>query len=157
MRRKDKEITGFQELVNIIRRCDVCRLGLNGEDGYPYIVPLNFGLSVEGEQATLYFHSANEGRKMELLRRDNRVSFEMDCGHRLVTQAERGYCTMEYECVMGKGRIEFIPEEEKMEALRLLMAHYRKEDFPFDTSAVPETAVYKLTVESMTGKRKKVV
>lgn len=154
MRRKDKEVTGFQELVDIIERCDVCRIAMNGEDGVPYIVPLNFGLSVEGESVTFYFHSAEEGRKMDLLRADSRVSFELDRGHRLVATEGQGYCTMEYECVMGKGRIEFVPEGEKMEALRLLMAHYRKEDFPFDTSAVPETAVYKLTVESMTGKRK---
>ncbi len=156
MRRKDKEVTGFDQLVSIIEKCDVCRIAMNGEDGVPYIVPLNFGLSVEGEQVTFYFHSAEEGRKLDLMRRDNRVSFELDRGHRLVATEAQGYCTMEYECVMGKGRVEFIPEEEKMEALRLLMAHYRKEDFPFDTAAVPRTAVYRLVVESMTGKRKKV-
>lgn len=157
MRRTDKEVTGFDQLVSIIEKCDVCRLALNGEDGVPYIVPLNFGLRVEGEQVSFYFHSAEEGRKLDLMRRDSRVCFELDRGHRLVATQAQGYCTMEYECVMGKGRIEFLPEEEKMEALRLLMAHYRKEDFPFDTAAVPETAVYRLVVESMTGKRKQVV
>lgn len=157
MRRKDKEVTGFQELVSIIERCGVCRLAMNGEDGVPYIVPLNFGLSVEGERVTLYFHSADEGRKLDLMRRDSRVSFELDRGHRLVATEAQGYCTMEYECVMGRGRVEFVPEEEKCEALRVLMTHYRKEDFPFDTAAIPRTTVYKLTVESMTGKRKQTV
>lgn len=157
MRRTDKEVTGFQELVDIIRRCDVCRLAMNGEDGVPYIVPLNFGLSVVGERVTFYFHSAGEGRKLDLIRADSRVSFELDQGHRLAATEGQGYCTMEYERVMGRGRVEFLPEEEKMEALRLPMAHYRKEAFPFDTAAVPRTAAYKLTVESMTGKRKQTV
>lgn len=157
MRRKDKEVTGFDQLVSIIEKCDVCRLALNGEDGVPYIVPLNFGLSVEGEQVTLYFHSADEGRKLDLMRRDSRVSFELDRGHRLVTEAERGYCTMEYECVMGRGRVEFVPEAEKHAALGLLMAHYHGGDTSFDPAAMPRTAVYKLTVESMTGKRKQTV
>lgn len=157
MRRKDKEVTDFREIVEIIKRCDVCRIALNGADGWPYIVPLNFGLSVEGETVTLYFHSADEGVKLDLMRRDGRAVFELDRGHRLVATENQGYCTMEYECVMGRGRIEFVPEEEKLEALRLLMAHYRGEDFPFDRAAVSRTAVYKLTAETLTAKRKQTV
>lgn len=155
MRRKDKEVTDFREMVKIIQGCDVCRIAVNGADGYPYIVPLNFGLSVEGDTVTLYFHSANEGHKLDLLRRDSRVAFELDRGHRLVSEAERGYCTMEYESVMGRGRIAFVPEEEKGAALGLLMAHYHGGDTSFDPSAMPRTAVYKLVVETMTGKRKR--
>ena len=52
MRRKDREITDFDEIVSIIKRCDVCRLALNDEE-FPYIVPLNFGLEVRGDQAFL--------------------------------------------------------------------------------------------------------
>lgn len=49
MRRKDREITDFHELIEIMKKCDVCRIALKDEDGYPYIVPLNFGLEVQGE------------------------------------------------------------------------------------------------------------
>ena len=43
MRRTDREITDRQELLDVMARCDVCRLALNDESGYPYVVPLNFG------------------------------------------------------------------------------------------------------------------
>ena len=48
MRRSDREITDFQELITVMRGCDVCRLALHDEP-YPYILPLNFGLEVDGE------------------------------------------------------------------------------------------------------------
>lgn len=57
MRRKDREITDFDEMVKIIKECDACRIALNDEEtGFPYIVPLNFGLDVEDERVYLYFH-----------------------------------------------------------------------------------------------------
>lgn len=154
MRRSDREITDRQEIIEVMRRCDVCRLALNDE-GYPYILPLNFGMEVTEEKIVLYFHGAMEGRKYELIERDNRASFEMDCAHRLVMDEEKGHCTMEYESVIGRGRIEIVPEEEKEEALCRLMRQYRPENAGFNKAAIPRTRVIKLTVEKMTGKKRK--
>ncbi len=152
MRRKDREITAFRELVDIMERCDVCRIALNDRE-YPYILPLNFGLRVlDGERVELYFHGAAEGTKYALMDRDPRASFEMDCDHRLVGDVSHGNCTMEYRSVIGQGHIERIPEEEKLQALEILMGHYHMETFPFDRTAVPRTTVFKLVVERMTGK-----
>ena len=94
MRRSDREITDFNEMIEVMERCDVCRLAFHGED-YPYILPLNFGMEVQDGRITLYFHGALEGRKYELMKRDNRAGFEMDCAHRLVLDEEQGNCTME--------------------------------------------------------------
>ena len=66
MRRKDREISDFDEMIEVIKKCDVCRIAMQGEE-YPYMVPLNFGMEVEDSQVTLYFHGAMEGRKYELL------------------------------------------------------------------------------------------
>lgn len=151
MRRSDREITGFNDIVHVMERCDVCRLALNDE-GYPYILPVNFGMEVSGQQIVLYFHGAMEGRKYELISRDNRASFEMDCSHRLVMDEENGNCTMEYESVIGRGMITEVSEEDKYQALMVLMKHYHQEDFPFSKAAMPRTRVLKLTVESVTGK-----
>lgn len=63
MRKSDREITDFQELITVMRGCDVCRLALHDEP-YPYILPLNFGLEVDGETVRLYFHGANTGTKL---------------------------------------------------------------------------------------------
>ena len=153
MRRADREVKNFNEIVEILEKCDVCRLALNDKD-YPYIVPLNFGMTVENGIIRLYFHSALEGTKLDLIRRDNRASFEADCEHKLVTDEEHGSCTMNYESVIGRGIIEFVPDEEKFAALKILMKHYHKEEFPFNEKVVPRTAVFKLTVIEMTGKRR---
>ena len=82
MRRKDRQIINFNEIYDIIMRCDICRIALNNE-GYPYILPLNFGVSVENEKLVFYFHSALEGKKLELIEKDNRAGFELDCSHEL--------------------------------------------------------------------------
>ena len=153
MRRRDREITDKQDILEVMRKCDVCRIALHDGD-YPYIVPLNFGLQVENDMPVLYFHGALEGKKYELIEKDNRASFEMDCGHQLILDKAQGNCAMEYESVIGQGYIEMLNEEEKYEALRILMKQYRREDFPFNEKVIPMTAVFRLRVESMTGKRR---
>jgi nitroimidazol reductase NimA-like FMN-containing flavoprotein (pyridoxamine 5'-phosphate oxidase superfamily) len=154
MRKKNREITEFDEILNIMKRCDVCRLALN-DDGYPYIIPLNFGIDISGEKISLIFHSALEGRKIDLIKNDNRASFEMDCGHMLQYFEDKGYCTMAYESVTGYGRIRILSEDEKHEALKKLMAHYHPgKDTYFNPAAISRTLVYALDVEQLTGKRK---
>ena len=152
MRRNDRQITDFIEIVEVIKRCDVCRIAFN-DAGYPYMIPLNFGMKMEGEQIILYFHGAGEGKKYELLGRDNRVSFEMDCSHKLVADREGCRCTMGYESIVGRGRMEIVEGEEKQEALRALMRQYHEEEFPFRQEVAELTTVMKLTVEDVTGKR----
>lgn len=154
MRRSDREIKDRDAIIRVMEKCDVCRLAIHDTD-YPYILPLNFGIRMEDEKIVLYFHGADKGTKYELLRRDNRVSFEMDCAHRLVTDEEQGTCTMEYESVIGKGRMEFVTEEEKYEALCVLMRQYHREDFAFDEAVIPKTTVMRLVVEDVTGKQRK--
>lgn len=155
MRRSDREVRDFDEMVEIIGRCDVCRIALNDND-YPYILPLNFGMEVVDGSVILYFHGAVEGRKYEIIKKDNRASFEMDCAHKLILDEEQKNCTMEYESVIGNGIIEEIDgENEKIAALRILMKQYRSEDFQFNPDVVPMTRILKLTVKNMTGKRRK--
>ncbi|MCD8386974.1 MAG: pyridoxamine 5'-phosphate oxidase family protein [Bacteroidales bacterium] len=154
MRRTDREVTDLKEIQRIIAECDVCRLGLKDLDGYPYILPLNFGYKFEEERTTFYFHSAMEGKKQELLAADCHVAFEMDCRHLLHSDRRIGRCTMHYQSVMGRGHVSFITDEaEKLHALTLLTDRYHPEDhFDFNTAAIPRTSVYKLEVENLTAK-----
>lgn len=152
MRRKDREITGLENLTAVMEQCSVCRLALNGEDGWPYVVPLNFGFTVRAGRVELYFHGAMEGTKNRLMARDNRAAFEMDRAGELVTDPDRGSCTMRYESIMGRGHIEEIPDEDREEALNILLAHYYLENFPYNPAMAKRTKVYKLVVEELTGK-----
>lgn len=152
MRRSDREIKDKDAMIKVMEQCDVCRLAFHDGD-YPYILPLNFGMKVEEDGAVVcYFHGASEGKKYDLMEKDNRVGFEMDRAHRLVLDEEQGSCAMEYESIVGTGHMEMVPDEEKYEALCILMKHYHKEDFPFNKAMMPQTRVFKLVVEQMTGK-----
>lgn len=153
MRRSDREIKDFEEIVEVIKKCEICRLALNDEE-YPYILPLNFGMQLENGKIVFYFHGATEGKKYELIARNNKASFEMDCSTKLVTILEDGNCTMEYESVIGQGTVEILPDEEKERALDILMKHYHKEDFPYNKAVIPRTTVFKMTVDTCTGKKR---
>lgn len=154
MRRSDREIKDFDEIIEVINKCDVCRLAINDGD-CPYIVPMNFGLNIEDGKVVLYFHCASEGKKLELLKKNNKVAFEMDCGHEFILNDEKMSCTMAYESVMGRGQIQFVEDEDKFAALKIIMKQYHSEDFEFGTKAIPVTTVFKMVVEEITGKRRK--
>ena len=55
MRRSDREVTKFSDIIAIIEKCDVCRLALNDED-YPYILPLNFGINITEDNNLEHYH-----------------------------------------------------------------------------------------------------
>ena len=101
MRRQDREVLQPEQIDAIIESCDCLRLGLNAEDG-AYIVPLNFAY-VPGKPAKFYFHSAKEGRKVDMIGQGAKAGFELDGAHRL-GEAETG-CrhTFFYQSVIGTG------------------------------------------------------
>ncbi|MDR2514119.1 MAG: pyridoxamine 5'-phosphate oxidase family protein [Christensenellaceae bacterium] len=158
MRRSDREITDLARIEEIIRGCDVLRLGLN-DGGYPYVVPLNFGFEMLDGLPVFYFHCALEGKKLELIKNDPRAFFELDRAHRLVLSDDAARCTMEYESVMGRGLCAFIEDEaEKLRALRLLLGQYREGagNMPLRSEAVAVTCAFKLESSQITAKARKV-
>ncbi|MDR1909245.1 MAG: pyridoxamine 5'-phosphate oxidase family protein [Spirochaetaceae bacterium] len=155
MRRRDREITGAEEKLRIIDRCKVLRLGM-AADNQPYVVPLNFGYRWEGGALTLYFHSAPEGRKLETLKKNPRVCFEMDDAQGLLeaeAACDYGYA---YESVIGFGTLEFLEApEEKAYGLRMLMKHQTgRDDFTFGEGQLEALRVYRVRAESFTAKRR---
>ena len=149
MRRKEKEITDAQEIESIIRKSQVCRLALV-DDGRPYIVPLCFGY----RNNTLYFHSAIEGRKIEILKRNPQVCFEFD----IDTQIHAGETAcdwgMNYRSVIGSGTASFIDDAaEKQEALDIIMRQYADGVFGYSDNTLKKTRVIKVEISSMTGKK----
>lgn len=136
-----------------MRQCDSCVLALN-DDGFPYMVPLNFGMDIEDGQLYLYFHCAMQGKKLDLIRKDNRATFEMDCDHNFILYDERMSCTMGYSSVVGHGIIEFVEEEKKYKALKILMRQYHAEDFQFNKDMIKVTTVLKMKVLDITGKHR---
>ncbi len=154
MRRKEYEIIGKSEIIKIIDKCKVFRIALSNSDK-TYIVPLNFGYLLENENLYLYFHGAPTGRKVEMIKENPFVSFEMDFEKGLV-KGEKG-CKYRYlyKSVIGEGLINSIEnKKEKKLALNCILKHQTESarDFLFDETMVDKTAVFKLTVKNISGK-----
>ena len=156
MRRKEREITSRDDITDVLRRCNVIRLGLN-TGSYPYVVPMNFGFESEDESLTLWFHSAPEGFKLDLIRQNPKVGFEADCSLNLVEgERARGY-TMEYESVIGHGDMVICEDNEtKRRGLTAIMRQYAPgRDFDFRDDEIADLFVLRLDVVQITGKRLK--
>lgn len=155
MRRKDCEIKNEQEIIEIIKKCDVVRIGMIDEDGYAYIVPVNFGMEIQNEKCFLYFHSAMTGKKIDLLKENARVSFEMDTAHKLHKSEKMPEITYHYQCVMGNGHVRFITEPaDREKALNILMCHYtHKNNWEFPETLLKRVNVLCLEIEEWSAKK----
>lgn len=154
MRRKDREITDFNEIIKIIEKCDVCRIAFYDKE-YPYIVPMNFGTVIENNKIELYFHCASTGKKLDLIKENSSISFEMDCNHKLITGEKACDYTMEYESVIGSG-IALIDGVDKLKALDAILNKYSQhKTISYDEKWLKAVTVFKIDVNNITGKRLK--
>jgi uncharacterized protein len=153
MRRKEREITKKELIEEIIKKADVCRIAM-ANNNIPYVVTMNFGYS-GGDHPILYFHCAPVGRKLEMIKKNNYVCFEMDTDHQIY-EGENG-CDwgMKYSSVVGFGKISvLIDKKERVEGLSFIMAHYSdRNDFTYEEKTLERTTILKLDIEEMTGKR----
>ena len=149
MRRKEQEITDIDDLNEIICSAQVCRLGLSDEN-IPYIVPLSFGY----KDKTLYFHSAAEGKKIEIIKRNPNVCFEFDQSIEVLEAEKPCSWGMKYQSVIGFGRASLIDDiHKKRDALDIIMGQYTKQSYDFDDNFLQATAVIKVEIDKMTGKQ----
>lgn len=155
MRRSDREVIDPQRIEEIIRKCRCCRLGLRDGERV-YIVPLSFGYEVdENGGYTFYFHSAPEGRKIDLIRQTGYASFEMDTGYELRSgTAESCSWTAAYQSVFGEGQVSFIEGLPKKEmALRALMEHTAGSgNWTFSAEMLRRVCVFQLETETLSCK-----
>ena len=151
MRRNEREITDRKKIDGIIRRCLVCRLAMCDE-GQPYIVPLNFGY--DGD--FLYFHAASEGRKIDIIKKNNRVGFEFDILHDIVTANQACNWGAKYESVMGSGTAEIVDNlEAKKEALEWIMRQYGSGTWKFPREILKKTLILRVSILEISGKARK--
>jgi nitroimidazol reductase NimA-like FMN-containing flavoprotein (pyridoxamine 5'-phosphate oxidase superfamily) len=149
VRRKDKEITDQKDIEAIIDRADVCRIGLS-VDGDPYVFSVNYGYS-EGK---LYFHSAQQGQKIEMIQKNPRVSFQMETDVEIVPADKACDWSIKYRSVIGFGKAEFLNSpEEKRFALKTIMSHYSDKKFDFAEESLSSVCIICIKIEKMTGKK----
>lgn len=155
MRRKEREVTEREEILEIFREADACRVAFAVENE-PYIVCMNYGYTWEGDTPVLYFHCAREGLKLRMMELNNRVCFQLDASHKLRYDETTIYCTMDYSSVVGKGILEKIEDTTEIKkGLDLLMEHHgHKAPEAYPASSMARVTVLKLSVTELTAKRK---
>lgn len=153
MRRKDREITDENQIDEIIRRCHCCRLGFN-DNGEVYIVPLSFGFEKQGGKRYFYFHSAAEGRKIDLINRGGNIGFELDCGYELHTSDDPCGYTAAFSSVIGTGKAELLTDTAaKTYGLQSLMRHAAGlEGCGFSQEMLEQVCVFRLEVLELSCK-----
>lgn len=153
MRRKDREVTDPQKIRQMIERCHCCRLGLC-DQGKAYIVPLSFGYEERDGRYFFYFHGAKEGRKLDLMRENPYVGFELDTGYELTKGDSACQYGARFQSAIGEGKVTFLEKpEEKKEALQLLMKHYTGcAEWEMPDKALEAVCVFQMEALEMTCK-----
>lgn len=152
VRRKDKQITDIETLNWIMNEAMVCRIAVC-EDNKPYIIPMNFGY----KDNCLYLHTGLIGKKIEILKKNNEICFEVDVKNELVKAESPCNWTMKYYSVIGSGKATFVEDlNEKIAIMNIIMEKYSgRSDFQFPESALSSLAIIKITLEEITGKKSK--
>lgn len=153
MRRRDREVVDQNKIRDIIRTCDCCRLGFSLPKG-AYIVPMNFGYKENEDHGIFYFHSAIEGRKIELIKALGYAGFELDTGHKIKEAKKACAFGFKFQSIIGEGSIHLVEDnEEKIEAMHLIMKHYSNEaNWDFSIEMLNNVSILKLIVLEMNCK-----
>jgi nitroimidazol reductase NimA-like FMN-containing flavoprotein (pyridoxamine 5'-phosphate oxidase superfamily) len=154
MRRSDREVNNAVSIESIISNSDVCRVAF-ADNNTPYIVVMNFGYE-GGENPCLWFHCANEGRKLEMIKKNNYVCFEMDTDHKIYGGEKGCDWGMNYSSVVGYGNITVISDPSARKAgLDCIMKHYGGDQkFTYDDKVMARTTILRLDITEMTGKKR---
>jgi nitroimidazol reductase NimA-like FMN-containing flavoprotein (pyridoxamine 5'-phosphate oxidase superfamily) len=136
-------------IEKVINSCDVCFVGMADDDGTPYVLPMNFGY----RDKTVILHSAPDGRKVDILNKNPKVSIVFSTGSELVYQHKQVACSYRVRStsVIISGVVEFVEDNEsKREALNILMDNYSVDDFNYSDPAVRNVKVWRVKAETMT-------
>lgn len=156
MRRAEREVTDISEIDKVLAEAQVCRLALfDGE--YPYIIPMCFGYNLDGDKLQIYLHSAAQGKKIDLIKKNNRAAFEIDRLNRIVGGEIACSFTAEYESITGVGTIDILNGIEKLTGLNTIMNKYDaiSKEHKYSENMLNNVVILKLTVDSFSCKANK--
>jgi nitroimidazol reductase NimA-like FMN-containing flavoprotein (pyridoxamine 5'-phosphate oxidase superfamily) len=153
VRRKDKEITDKSEIEDILSHTMVGRLGTCA-NGIPYITPMNF--TYDKGTSKIYLHCANEGRKIENIRANQNVCFEVEEVTNVLVKQPTCASSVAYRSVILFGSIKILSDPQtKNEALQKLADKYAPQNpkAPFTDAMLNKTNVLEIEIKEITAKR----
>lgn len=154
MTRRERQVTDINEIIKILDNSKVLHLGLVDGDE-PYVVPMNYGYTYENEKLTIWLHCARQGKKLDIMKVNPKVFFEMEYG---ITPFEGEVACkygITYSSIMGRGVATIIEDvETKKIALSSLMKTQTGKDFEFDDRMAEVVGVVKIDVLEFTAKHR---
>lgn len=138
-------------IQKIIDKCEACYVGMVDQQGKPYVLPFNFGY----EEGIIFLHSAQQGKKIDILKNNPDVCVSFSTDHQLFHRHEPVACSygMKYRSVLAFGKVVFIEEyDEKVRVLNIIMQKYAGRTFDYNPPAVNNVSVYKVVVDTYEGK-----
>jgi nitroimidazol reductase NimA-like FMN-containing flavoprotein (pyridoxamine 5'-phosphate oxidase superfamily) len=154
MTRRERQVTDPAQIRRILDTARVLHLGL-AVDNEPYVVPLNYGYIMEDDKLVIYLHSAQRGKKLDMLRANPNVFFEMDCDRMPFESKLPCQYGMVYSSIMGRGTATLVEDvEEKKQAMTLLMKAQTGKDFTFEDRLVTIVTVIRIDVSEYTAKHR---
>ena len=150
MRRKDKQITDYNKIEMILRKGKILHIAML-DGNKPYLIPVNYGY----QNNIIYIHCAKEGKKIDLIKKNNVICFQTEIGVKVVNAEVAYKCGTLYKSVLGYGKAYFIdnPKEKKM-ATDILMNQYRNEEGAKHAygKCLKEVCIIKIEIDSISGK-----
>ena len=152
--RREREVTDPAQIIEILDKSMIVHVGMVDGDE-PYVVPMNYGYTMEDGKLTVYLHGALWGRKLDIIRVNPKVFFSLECD--VVPFDGDIACRYgtTYASVMGSGIAEIVTDvEEKKKGLSVLMKTQTGKDFTFEDKMVSIVSVIKIDVAEYTAKER---
>lgn len=155
MIRRDREVTGIENLFEIIKNGKVITLAFNNDD-IPYLLPLNYGCKLEDDNIYIYIHGAKTGTKYDFIKDGSLTSFEIHNEHDLIGTDVKCSLSMTYDSVIGKGIFKEITEREYIvDALDSIVSQYINMSGDYNDKSLSNTRIFEIKVTNITGKSQK--
>jgi uncharacterized protein len=149
MRRKNREITDLSEIKDVLNKGKIMRIALT--DGLiPFLVPVFYAY----DGTAVYFHSAKAGTKVELMKKNNNICFEVSVDHGIIEDEMPCDFEAKHRTVIGIGKAVFVEDEaEKVKALNMIVGQFTSKKFEFPENNLKATLVVRIDIASMKGKK----
>lgn len=154
MTRREQQVTDINEIIEILEKSKVVHVGMIDGDE-PYVVPMNYGYVLEDGKLTIYLHGARRGRKIDAIKANPKVFYEMCCD---ITPFEGEVACkygITYASIMGRGLATLVEDvEEKKKALSILMKTQTGKDFTFEDKLTTVVSIIKIDTLEFTAKKR---
>lgn len=140
----------MEECVHVLKTEKRGVLSVNGDNDYPYGMPMNHWYNEE--DGKIYFHCGNVGHRLEAIKKDNKVSF---CVY------DEGYCkpdqwALNVKSVIVFGKIEVVNDPDRIKDITTKLSHRFTQDEEYIRAEIENhahrTLLLELTPEHVCGK-----